>query len=144
MVMDLFLSLAKQHYIVLLIEGRLKFYDLLPYYPTPLLPFHTSHSMCGCYPARVGVTMNPFDIILPSSIPGLKLMYIFVNKRLDKVWREYSNYVESLYCLPQTTLIFPILFSELDFYESLLNRIIRILPEEDLHELQNAYYFSDW
>jgi len=79
--------------------------------------------------------VSPYDIILPKDIYQLAQIHIMITKKLDGIWAEYTEFCMGLNYLPNTTLIFPILFSELDFYESLLGRVRAHLPEEILREL---------
>jgi len=88
--------------------------------------------------------MNPDDVILPGKEKDLKTFYIIINRRVNKVWIEYTTYVEKCSSPPKTTLIFPIIFSELDFYESLLERIKSCLSDEVLEDIHNEFFFSDW
>ena len=88
--------------------------------------------------------MNPHDVTLPEDKNDLKAFYIIINRRLNKVWLEYTTYVESCTAPPKTILIFPIIFSELDFYEALLERIKRNLSNEDLEDIHSEFFFSDW
>lgn len=79
--------------------------------------------------------MNAYDIILPKDVYRLAQIHIMIIKKLDGIWAEYTEFCMGLNYLPNTTLIFPILFSELDFYETLLGRVRAHLPEEILREL---------
>jgi len=88
--------------------------------------------------------VSPYDILLPKDQEGLKMMYIMVNERLNNIWLEYTYYVDSLPLLPRTTLIFPILFSELDFYETLLERIRKKIPKDIVDEINNEFPLFDW
>ena len=88
--------------------------------------------------------MSPHEVKLPDNSQDLITFYIIVNHRLNNVWLEYTNYVESLTILPKTLLIFPIIFSELDFYEVLLERIKQKLPKETVREIHDEFFFQDW
>ena len=88
--------------------------------------------------------MSPHEVKLPDNLQDLITFYIIVNHRLNNVWLEYTNYVESLTILPKTLLIFPIIFSELDFYEVLLERIKQKLPKETVREIHDEFFFQDW
>tara|TARA_Y100000592_G_scaffold24947_1_gene39099 strand:- start:372 stop:638 length:267 start_codon:yes stop_codon:yes gene_type:complete len=88
--------------------------------------------------------MNPRDVILPTDQKDLETFYIIINHRLNNVWLEYSTFVESTNILPKTSLIFPIIFSELDFYEVLLERIKQKLPKEKIKDIDSEFFFSDW
>jgi hypothetical protein len=79
--------------------------------------------------------VNPYDILLPTDIYELAQYHIMITARLDRIWTEYAGFAMNKRFLPQTDLIFPILFSELDFYEVLLARVRVHLPEEILREL---------
>ena len=88
--------------------------------------------------------MNPHDIKLPQNQRDLIMFYVIINDRLNNVWLEYTRFVEGMSLPPKTNLIFPIIFSELDFYEVLLERIKERLPEEIIEEIHNEFFFSDW
>lgn len=79
--------------------------------------------------------MNAYDIILPKDIYELAQYHIMLTTKLNGIWAEYASFCLDLSYLPQTNLIFPILFAELDFYEMLLARVRSHLPEEILREL---------
>ena len=81
--------------------------------------------------------MSPFDITLPADLSQMIKMYILVNKIINNIWIEYTCYCEGITRLPKTNLIFPIIFHELDFYETLLARISTHLPEDVLRELRH-------
>ena len=85
--------------------------------------------------------LNPHDVILPVDLNHLKAMYIVVSKIISNIWIEYTCYCEGINSLPQTTLIFPIIFNELDFYESLLSRIGSHLPDDIINELKHEEDF---
>jgi len=88
--------------------------------------------------------LNPYDIKLPAELGHLKAMYIIVSKIINNIWVEYTCYCEGINSIPQTALIFPIIFNELDFYESLLVRISCHLPENVLNELKHEENFWHW
>ena len=79
--------------------------------------------------------VNPYDILLPTDIYELAQYHIMITARLDRIWADYAEFAMNIRFLPQTNLIFPILFSQLDFYEVLLGRVRVHLPEEILREL---------
>jgi hypothetical protein len=88
--------------------------------------------------------MDAFDIKLPTNLNHLIMMYVLVSKIINNIWREYTCYCEETINVPQTFLIFPIIFSELDFYETLLGRISSHLPEDVLRELRNEEDIWHW
>ena len=88
--------------------------------------------------------MDPFQIQLPEKLNHLIMMYVLISKIINNIWLEYTCYCEGINNIPQTTLIFPIIFHELDFYESLLARISTHLPEDVLRELRNEEDFWHW
>ena len=88
--------------------------------------------------------LSPCDVQLPKDLGNLIKMYVVVNKIINNIWTEYTCYCEGISSLPQTALIFPIIFHELDFYEKLLGRIALSLPEDVLRELQNEEDSWHW
>ena len=88
--------------------------------------------------------VNVFDVKLPDDLNHLKLMYLVVSKIINNIWIEYTCYCEAINSIPQTSLIFPIIFNELDFYESLLARIGSHIPEDLLNELKHEEHFWHW
>ena len=88
--------------------------------------------------------LNPYDIKLPTNLKHLTAMYLTVSKIINNVWAEYTCYCEGTNNIPQTTLIFPIIFNELDFYEMLLVRISSHIPEDVLNELKHEEDFWHW
>jgi hypothetical protein len=85
--------------------------------------------------------MNAYDIILPKEVYVLVEYYMIINSKLEKTWAQYTDFCMGTNLLPKTSLIFPILFSELDFFETLLSRIQAHLPPEILYELQDDRSF---
>ena len=88
--------------------------------------------------------MSPYNIKLPEKLNHLIMMYLVVSKIISSIWTEYTCYCEGINSIPQTTLIFPIIFNELDFYESLLARISSHIPEDILNELKHEEDFWHW
>jgi hypothetical protein len=88
--------------------------------------------------------MDPFQVQLPKKLSHLIMMYVLVNRIINNIWVEYTCYCEAMNTLPKTNLIFPIIFHELDFYESLLGRLSVHLPEDILKELRNEEDFWHW
>lgn len=80
--------------------------------------------------------MNAYDVILPKEINELIQFYAMIMIKLNRIWAEYTDYCVDLNLLPKTSLIFPILFAELDFYETLLARVRVHLPEEIIRDLE--------
>ena len=88
--------------------------------------------------------LSPYNIKLPEKMNHLIMMYLTVSKIINSIWTEYTCYCETISNLPQTALIFPIIFNELDFYEVLLVRISSHLPEDVLSELRHEEDFWHW
>jgi hypothetical protein len=88
--------------------------------------------------------MDPTEIPLPKDIGSLIKMYILINKIINSIWIEYTCYCDSKTTASQTALIFPIIFHELDFYETLLNRISVHIPENVLKELEHDNDVWHW
>jgi len=87
--------------------------------------------------------MNPMDIPIPNEIRAASALYILINRRLNNLWLEYTAFIEIHGSRTKTSLVFPVLFGELDFYEILLARVATRLPPEILRELQDEDV-SNW
>ena len=87
--------------------------------------------------------MNAKDVILPQDSTDLIRLYLFINEKINEIWKEYVIHTDLKY-IPATSKIFAIIFSEMDFYESLLARIRVHLSEEDILELRKHDAFWDW
>jgi ribonucleotide reductase alpha subunit len=87
--------------------------------------------------------MKPSEVILPENSSDLIRLYILINEKINDIWKEYVVYTDLKY-VPATTKIFAIIFSEMDFYETLLSRIRVHLSEEDMLELRKHDAFWDW
>lgn len=79
--------------------------------------------------------MKPEDFPLPDDIETLILLYMWAEERVASVWREYTDYINSSPRLPKTSLIFPIIFCELDFYDVIIARVSARIPSDVLREL---------
>jgi hypothetical protein len=80
---------------------------------------------------------------LPVDKSDLARLYIYINQRINEIWKEYVIYTEMKY-IPSTTKIFAIIFCEMDFYEALLGRIRVHLDEEDMIEMRKHDAIWDW
>ncbi len=87
--------------------------------------------------------MNPEDVELPESNQDKVKLYIYVNHRINEIWKEYVIYTNLKY-IPQTTKIFAIIFCEMDFYETILARIRVHLSEDDMIEMRKHDALWDW
>ena len=63
--------------------------------------------------------MKPSEVILPENSHDLVRLYILINEKINDIWKEYVVYTDLKY-VPATTKIVAIIFSEMDFYETLL------------------------
>lgn len=88
--------------------------------------------------------MSPFDVKLPEDQESLKNIYLLVNSKINDIWMEYTRYCEVMMSVPKCSLIFPIIFNEMDFYETLLTRIKVHLAEETLQDIRHEEDFSNW
>jgi hypothetical protein len=79
--------------------------------------------------------VRPEDFPLPDDLETLILVYIWAEERVAYVWREYTEFISSSSGLPKTSLIFPIIFCELDFYDALITRLSSRIPADVLREL---------
>ena len=87
--------------------------------------------------------MNAEDIILPTDKNDLTKLYIFINHKINEIWKEYVVHTNMKY-IAATTKIFAIIFCEMDFYECLLARIRIHLSDEDIVELRRHDAIWDW
>ena len=87
--------------------------------------------------------VNIDEVILPTSKDDLVKLYILINQRINEIWKEYVIHTNMKY-IEATTKIFAIIFSEMDFYESLLGRIRIHLSEEDIMEMRKHDAIWDW
>ena len=87
--------------------------------------------------------MNVEDVTLPKDHQDLVRLYIYVNGKINEIWKEYVVYTNLKY-IPETTKIFAIIFCEMDFYESLLARIRVHLDEDDMMEMRRHDAIWDW
>ena len=88
--------------------------------------------------------MNPYDIKLPKDVGALRFLYILINERLNILWLNYTTYVHNIKSPARASLVFPILFNEIDCLEIVLSRIRISLPKDIVEELNEEYYYSDW
>ena len=87
--------------------------------------------------------MSPEDVELPICNRDKIKLYIYVNHRINEIWKEYVIHTNLKY-VPATTRIFAIIFCEMDFYESLLARIRVHLDEDDMIEMRKHDAIWDW
>jgi len=87
--------------------------------------------------------MNVEDVTLPKDHQDLVRLYIYVNGKINEIWKEYVVYTNLKY-IPETTKIFAIIFCEMDFYECILARIKIHLSEDDMIELRKHDALWNW
>ena len=87
--------------------------------------------------------MNVEDVVLPTDKNDLTRLYVYINQRINEIWKEYVIYTNMKY-IAATTKIFAIIFCEMDFYESLLARIRVHLSEDDMIEMRKHDAIWDW
>ena len=87
--------------------------------------------------------MNMEDVNLPTNKDDLVKLYIFINQKINEIWKEYVVHTNMKY-ISATTKIFAIIFCEMDFYESLLARIRVHLSDEDIVEMRKHDAIWDW
>lgn len=88
--------------------------------------------------------MTPYDIEIPKDQEALARFYIAINSKINEIWMEYTRYCEGIVNMPKCSLIFPIIFNEIDFYETLLSRIRVHLTDESLRDIRHEEDFSNW
>jgi len=87
--------------------------------------------------------MNVEDVVLPTDKNDLTRLYVYINQRINEIWKEYVIYTNMKY-IAATTKIFAIIFCEMDFYESLLARIRVHLSEDDMIEMRKHDAIWNW
>jgi hypothetical protein len=87
--------------------------------------------------------MNPSDVILPNNREDMIKLYLYVNQKINEIWKEYVIHTNLKY-ISSTTKIFAIIFSEMDFYETVLGRIRVHLSHDDISELRKHDAIWDW
>jgi hypothetical protein len=87
--------------------------------------------------------ITKYDFI-PKDFEGLKMFVKMIEKRLTNLWMEYTEFASKIRVMSPTSLIYPILFGEIDFYEELLSTIRTSLPEHLLKELEYESLLSNW
>ena len=65
----------------------------------------------------------PHEIPLPDGDRELVIMCLLIDKYLDELWSNYLRYAE-LVTKPESTKIFAIIFTEMDFFEIIKGRAI--------------------
>ncbi len=81
---------------------------------------------------------------IPNDFEGVKMFVKMIEKRLTHLWMEYTEFANSIKVLSPASLIYPILFGEIDFYEEVLAVIRARLPEELLKEIDYESFLSNW
>jgi len=87
--------------------------------------------------------VDPHSIVLPKKQEDLVFLYRFFDQKTDDIWKEYVLYCDSYITYPNATLIFPIIFTEIYFYEEMMTRIRVHLSEESLRNIDYDD-FSTW
>jgi len=87
--------------------------------------------------------MDPHSLELPKTQEELLILYRFFDQKTEDVWREYILYCETLISYPRASLIFPIIFTEINFCEEVMGRIRVHLSEESLRGIDYDD-FSTW
>ena len=71
----------------------------------------------------------PHRIPLPESDEELVMLCLWIDKYLDELWSNYLRYSE-LVRKPESTKIFAIIFSEMDFFEIIKGRAISKMSDK--------------
>tara|TARA_R100000231_G_C5183240_1_gene121844 strand:- start:134 stop:397 length:264 start_codon:yes stop_codon:yes gene_type:complete len=87
--------------------------------------------------------MNAEDVVLPRDKNALIKLYLYINEKINEIWKEYVVYSDLKY-MPSTTKIFSIIFCEMDFYETVLARIRVHLSDDDMVGLRKHDAVWDW
>lgn len=87
--------------------------------------------------------MNYRDLI-PKDFEVLKLFVKMIERRLTNLWLEYTDFVNNSNIRVKTSLIYPILFGEIELYEGVLSAIRAQVPEHLLKELDYESLLPTW
>jgi hypothetical protein len=82
--------------------------------------------------------------MIPKDIEALKLFVKMIERRLTCLWLEYTNFVNNSAGIPRTSLIYPILFGEIELYEKALEVMRSQVPEHLLKELDYESLLPTW
>ena len=74
----------------------------------------------------------PHTLPLPKAEEDLAIMCLWIDKYLDDLWSSYITYCEFV-LKPESTKIFAIIFAEMDFFETIKERVIEKISTKDLH-----------
>jgi len=87
--------------------------------------------------------MHNTNIRLPEDKDKLIGCYMYLSAKLKGLWEEYVSFVESPYTT-DSSFLYRIVFSEMDFYEGMRIEVSEKLPESTLRRLRNLDDFSGW
>ncbi len=87
--------------------------------------------------------MHYSEIKLPKTEDELIQFYLYLSMRLREIWEEYVSYAEATIG-PTDSGIFMILFCEMDFFESLRQRVVEKLSPELIVRLRGTHDYSGW
>ena len=74
----------------------------------------------------------PCTLPLPESDEEIIMMCFRVDQHLDDLWSDYLVYC-GLVPKPEAIKIFSIIFAEMDFFETIKERLIEKISTKDLH-----------
>lgn len=87
--------------------------------------------------------MHYSQVTLPRTKERLVGCYLYLSMQLRSLWVEYVTYTEERHG-PTDPEIFKVIFSEMDFFEGLRQRVASRLPPELVQSLKNVDDYSGW
>lgn len=75
----------------------------------------------------------PHTLPLPESDEGLTTMCFRIDQHLDNLWSDYLVYCEFV-PKPEAARIFSVIFAEMDFFETIKERLVKKISSKGLHK----------
>jgi len=87
--------------------------------------------------------MHFTQIELPTGRDELVGCYMYLTAKLRALWVEYVNFIETIYT-QESSFLYRIVFSEMDFYEGLRLKVEAQLPKKLVNSLRKLDDYSGW
>ena len=83
------------------------------------------------------------DIKLPKDFDQLIGCYMYLTAKIRALWVEYVSFVEDAMSF-ESSFLYRIVFSEMEFYEDLRAKVANCLPERTIKRLRGLDDYSGW
>jgi hypothetical protein len=84
-----------------------------------------------------------YEIKLPTDIDKLIGCYMYLTAKIRALWVEYVGFVETAMSF-ESTFLYRVVFSEMEFYEDLRVKVTDRLPERTVKQLRGLDDYSSW